>query len=94
MGLDATFDPCVIVPRIASDMGHPNVQAFPGMTLMQGMKRSKGLTINISVNGHHRCNALQSPNHFRISNVSGMPDFVAVFEVVPDPRIIEAVGIR
>jgi hypothetical protein len=87
------FDPRIVVARISPDVGHPDINSFPDKALVTGEPRPDGASVNIAVDGYHRCDPGKFTDDLKVPDVSCMPHLMAISEVFGDPFIEEAMGI-
>ena len=86
-------DPAVVMARVSSDVGHPDIQPFPELTLVSRETGTDETPVNISVNRHHGSNPVQLEDHILITNVTGVPDLITLPEIVRDSGVEEPMGI-
>ena len=87
------FDPRIVVARVSPDVGHPDIDSFSNKALVTRIPRPDGTSVDVAVDGYHRCYPGKFPDNFQIPDVSGMLKLMATSEVFGDPFIEEAMGI-
>lgn len=87
-------DPPVVAARVASDMSHPDIEFFAVEPLVFRMKVANGSIIDVSIHASEGLELSQLPNNVHSSEIAGVPDFIAVFEILEDQWIEETVCIR
>ncbi len=90
---DARFYPGIIVAGIATDVGHPNIQALPDLTLVRWIPGANGCSINVPIDCHQGADAGEHLHYMIISNIAGMPDLITFTKMMSNSRIIKTMGI-
>jgi len=75
----------LIVPaRIAANMRYPHINSLTIKTLMKRIALAQGVTVDISIDSTKGLEGFELVGELGSSDVSGVPDFVALLEVLED----------
>lgn len=83
----------VISARVAADVRHPNIDAFAFEAIVFGMNRTNLAVVDIPIDSTQRLEFGQLMGHFYRTKITGVPNLVAVLEVLIDRRIDVSVGV-
>jgi len=78
---------------ITTDMCYPNIRQFTVKPQVLWHDIPDLRTIDIAVNSFQRFKGLQLFNHLQVAKIAGMPNLVAVFEMLENGVIEIAVGV-
>lgn len=74
-------------------MGHPNGEAFDFEMLFNRMHAAKFMSVNVAIHGSVRLQGGQCVAHSRRANVAGVPNFIALTNVMGDAFVVVAVRV-
>ena len=87
--VDLLLDAAVVLTRVSADVLHQDVDAFATETQYLGKHPSQVAPVAVAADSLHDASArgspkrlLQARNEFGGTNVAGMPDFVALLEIL------------
>ena len=82
-----------VAPWPATDVRHPNGQAFPDYALMFGKFPTNELIVDVSMYSQQGSYCGQRVGHGQAANVSGMPYFIASRQMMEDAVVDVTVGV-